>query len=101
MHTHALDVIEYLNRDRGWLHGLAKGESQFYFLFCQKFLHSLDFFLKKKSTLNSHLNSCLFSKKMIKHKKVVGIMGTHYQCPSNQYPQFMFSWTTDKNEPSF
>ena len=37
MHTHALDVIEYLKRDRGWLHGRLRENHNFIFYFVKSF----------------------------------------------------------------
>ena len=37
MHTHSLDVIEYLNRERGWLHGRLRENHNFIFYFLKTF----------------------------------------------------------------
>ena len=52
MHTHALDIIQYLYRDRGWLHGRLRENHNFIFYFVKSFLHWDD---KETIWLNSEI----------------------------------------------
>ena len=52
MHTHVLDIVQYLNRDRGWLQGRLRENHNLIFYFVKRLLHWDD---KETMWLNSEI----------------------------------------------